>query len=71
MCGEPPTLSAIAKDEGVTDGYAARLIRVAFLAPDLKRAILDGEQHSNMTLQSVTTRDMAIAWVEQRRLYAY
>lgn len=70
MSGEAPTLSAIAKDEGVTDGYAARLIRVAFLAPDLKRAILDGDQPAGMTLQSVTTRDVPLAWAEQRRLYS-
>lgn len=39
MEGRAPNLEAIAKAEDVTAAYAARLIRVAFLAPDLKRAI--------------------------------
>lgn len=71
MSGDAPNLAAIARAEGVTDGYAARLIRVAFLAPDLKRAILDGDQPEGLTLQSVTTREMPLDWTEQRRLYLH
>ena len=70
MTGEEATLAAIARKEGMTDGYAARLIRVAFLAPDLKRAILDGTQKEAMSLQALMTCDMPLAWAEQRRLYA-
>jgi len=68
--GDAPSLSAIARAEGVSDGYAGRLIRVAFLAPDLKRAILVGEQPEGLTLQSVTTLEMPLDWSAQRRLYA-
>ena len=38
--------------------YASRLLRVAFLAPDLKRAILEGRQPAAMNLQAIMTRDL-------------
>lgn len=55
---------------GQDGGSGARLIRIAFLAPDLKRAILDGVQPEGLTLQAVMTRELPLAWDAQRRLYA-
>lgn len=69
LTGEAISLESIAKAEGVKSAYAARLIRAAFLAPDLKRGILDGEQPFGLTLQVVMTRDVPLDWNEQRRLY--
>lgn len=69
LTGEAATLESIAKAEGVKSAYAARLIRAAFLAPDLKRAILDGEQPFGLTLQTMMTRDVPLDWDDQRRLY--
>lgn len=70
MAGDEPTLEAIAAKEAVTAPYAARLIRTAFLAPDLKQAILDGRQPGGLTLQAIMTDDVPLAWAEQRRRYA-
>jgi hypothetical protein len=44
-------------------------MRVAFLAPDLKRAILDGIQPGGLSLQKLLTHDMPLAWQLQRELY--
>lgn len=38
LAGEADSLESIAKAEGVKAAYAARLIRTAFLASDLKQA---------------------------------
>lgn len=70
LSDDAPSLDSIARDENLNAGYAARLIRIAFLAPDLKRAILDGVQPQGLSLQAVMTRDVPLAWDAQRRLYA-
>ena len=36
--------AAIAKENGVDNTYVSRLVRCAFLAPDITAAILDGRQ---------------------------
>lgn len=50
--------------------YVTRVLRVAFLAPDLKRAILDGAQSDRLTLEDVMRNDLALDWSDQRRRYA-
>ena len=67
--GKASTVEDLAREEGVTAGYVTRVMRVAFLAPDLKRAILDGAQPGGLTLQRVLTRNMPLAWQLQRELY--
>ena len=69
LAGEADSLESIAKAEGVKAAYAARLIRTALLAPDLKQAILDGDQPEGLTLQKVMTLDVPLDWDAQRRLY--
>ena len=63
-------MQEIATAENVTAPYACRLIRLAFLAPDLKASILDGKQPRGLTLQFVSTQDIPLDWDDQRRLYA-
>lgn len=67
MEGRAPNLEAIAKGEDVTAAYAAKLIRVAFLAPDLKRAIIEGRQPAGLNLQRVLTREVPLQWDDTRR----
>ena len=69
MTGEFTTVDQIAKTEKVTSAYVSRMIRIAFLAPDLKAAILDGRQPRDLTLQFVSTQDIPLDWNDQRRLY--
>jgi site-specific DNA recombinase len=68
--GKTGSLADIAAEEGVTVRYAARILRVAYLAPDLKRAILDGKQSERLTLQSLVRHGVSLDWAEQRARHA-
>ncbi|MEC7796397.1 MAG: hypothetical protein VX755_03635, partial [Pseudomonadota bacterium] len=70
LSGRSANLAEIAEAEGVTLTYVTRVLRVAFLAPDLKRAILDGAQSDRLTLEDVMRNDLALDWSDQRRRYA-
>ena len=70
LSGRSANLAEIAEDEGVTLTYVTRVLRVAFLAPDLKRAILDGAQSDRLTLEDVMRNDLPLDWSDQRRRYA-
>ncbi|PZO03565.1 MAG: recombinase family protein [Alphaproteobacteria bacterium] len=70
LVGEVETLTVIAREEGVTAEYARRMIRPAYLAPDLKASILDGRQSMGLTLEAITKTEMPLDWNDQRRLYA-
>ena len=65
ITGEVPTIQTVAAQEGVQAAYAARVLRLAFLKPALKRAILDGRQPSTLTLQRVMDRGLPILWRDQ------
>lgn len=68
--GQVATLDDLAKAENLNPTYAARVLRIAFLAPDLKGAILDGRQPPGLTLQAVITRAVPLSWRDQRALFA-
>jgi DNA invertase Pin-like site-specific DNA recombinase len=55
--GAPPTL------------YERRLVRLAFLAPDLQSAILEGRQPAHLKLEQVIERPIPIDWDEQRQIF--
>ncbi|CAG0938896.1 DNA-invertase hin [Gammaproteobacteria bacterium] len=67
--GQGETLASIAKSEGVKDRYVARVIALAFLAPDLTTQILDG-QHSPALSTDALLKYWLLppAWPDQRRL---
>ena len=49
--------------------YQRQLCRLAFLAPDLQAAILDGRQPPGLNLERLIHEPIPLAWPEQRRLY--
>lgn len=51
--GEFGTISDLARHEGIAAPYLARVFRLAFLAPEVVEAILDGRQPRDLTLQSM------------------
>jgi site-specific DNA recombinase len=67
--GKAKTVEEIAQGEGVTPGYVTRILRVAFLAPDLKRSILDARQPPGLALQRLITQDLPLDWQQQRDLF--
>jgi hypothetical protein len=70
ISGAAPTIDALAKEDGVKAGYARRMLRLAFLAPDLKHAILDGRAPHGLTLQRIMTESLPDSWAQQRRMAA-
>lgn len=62
------TSTDLAKAEGVTLTTVKRLTRLAYLAPDLIRDILDGRQRSGMTLDHLVRATLPLDWNSQRQL---
>ncbi len=62
-------LATIARQEGLTRSYVCRVLRLAFLAPDITEAILDGRQPAELTAERlVRCSDLPLCWQEQRRV---
>jgi site-specific DNA recombinase len=64
-------LGELAVREGMSGSYATRLVRLAFLAPDIVAAILQGEQPDGLTaarLLRECRRGLPPDWREQRAL---
>ena len=67
-----PSLTAFAEAQGISQSYVTRLVRLAWLAPDIIEAILDGRQPAGVTA-SALMRDTRIPtdWQEQRRALGF
>jgi site-specific DNA recombinase len=62
-----PPLEAVAHEERITSSYATRVVRLAFLAPDILAAILGGKQPAGLTANKLMadTR-LPLDWQQQR-----
>ena len=66
-----------AKTEALIEGTAPpnahdrKLCLLAFLAPDIQSAILDGRQPANLTLEQLTSEDLPLDWAAQRRALGF
>jgi site-specific DNA recombinase len=63
--GEVLNQNALAKETGFDKRYISRIIPLAFLAPDITEAILDGKQHPNLSLEKCVN-EISFEWVLQR-----
>lgn len=54
-----------------TSPYERRLLRLAFLAPDIQQAILAGRQPRSLNLEQLIHRDLPIAWSRQRETLGF
>ena len=50
-----------------TDPYERMLCRLAFLAPDLQLAILEGRQPAGLSIRRLAIADLPLTWQAQRR----
>ena len=50
--------------------YERKLVRLAFLAPDIQRAILSGTQSPGLTLARLLHEPIPTDWADQRRVFA-
>lgn len=60
-------LSEIARREKVSDGLIRVRVRLAYLSPRLQRAILQGTQPADLTLEKLVRSQLPLDWDEQER----
>jgi DNA invertase Pin-like site-specific DNA recombinase len=68
MLGDGLSMDQLIAEQNVNRSYAQRLVRLAFLAPEIKRAILDGRTPQGVTLQRLMQGEIPLAWADQRYL---
>ena len=67
--GDGRSLTEIAAAHSIGDSYAGRLLRIAFLAPEIVEAILAGKQPVDLTANRLATiPEIPVDWAEQRML---
>lgn len=67
--GEVESVKALARKNGLCHNYAAKLLPLAYLAPDLSEAILKGEQPRAVSLSALTAVPLPASWDEQRQRF--
>ena len=60
------TPEALAKKMGVSHGYVCRVLRLNLLAPDIRRAILDGRQPKGLRVIDML-QPFPLLWHEQQK----
>jgi DNA invertase Pin-like site-specific DNA recombinase len=61
----------IGKREGAAPSYIRRLSRLAFLAPDIQQALVDGQQPLGINLERLMRIDLPLSWQRQRELLGF
>ena len=51
--------------------HVRKVLRLAFLAPDIQQAILAGRQPVTLTLTALTETELPLLWTEQRRVLGF
>ena len=70
--GEVQSQQAIADREAVSPAYVGQVLELAFLAPDLKAAILEGRQPAMLTGARLKKLcPLPLEWAEQRKLFRW
>jgi hypothetical protein len=68
--GEHADTAEIASKCDLSEAYVRRILRLAFLAPDIVESIAEGRQPRALTLQRLLG-PVPFAWAEQRRLFGF
>ena len=68
--GEVRSIVAIARHAGCNNRYAGRILRLAFLAPDIMKAIISGKIHQDLTLARLIS-GIPLDWDQQRVLFGF
>ena len=69
--GEVKSLTEIARCEGIDKPKVTRLLRLAFLSPNLAHRIRNGEQPVGVTMKTLTREhDLPLLWEEQEAFVA-
>ncbi|OFW84110.1 MAG: hypothetical protein A2018_04990 [Alphaproteobacteria bacterium GWF2_58_20] len=72
VCGKVKSVCDLAQQEGVGVSYVKRLLPLAFLAPDIRDAIMEGKQPAELSAQRLThLPSLPLAWDEQRKILGF
>ena len=70
--GPPRTVSDLAAANGVNSSYFTRVIRIAYLAPDIIQAIVEGKQPPELTANRlVRLKNLPVDWPGQREYLGF
>ncbi len=70
--GEVSSAREIARDNRISPSEVSRIIRLAFLAPDIVKAVLDGRQPIELTPRRLMRiGELPLEWRDQRRLLGF
>ncbi|HRO33276.1 MAG TPA: recombinase family protein [Brevundimonas sp.] len=58
-------------EKALAHNYLRQLVRLAFLAPDIQSAIIEGRQPVGLTLEHLVKTEMPLAWSEQRHVFGF
>jgi site-specific DNA recombinase len=64
-------LNKLAREDGRSRPYVSTLIRLAYLSPDITRAIVNGTQPARLTLADLMSKDIPLDWAAQRRNFGF
>jgi hypothetical protein len=68
--GEYKSILELARTENLCKLHTAKLLPLAFLAPDLVEMILDGRQPPRLTLTALIDQTLPDSWADQRARFA-
>ncbi|MEQ5787434.1 hypothetical protein J3454_05955 [Erythrobacter sp. NFXS35] len=54
-----------------TSPYDRNILRLAFLAPDIQQAILDGRQPQHLNLETIKNIELPLSWSQQCELLRF
>ena len=67
VSGKASSAAEIARREGLRKQYVGRFLPLAFLAPSIVGAIVNGRQPAELNLEALTRADLPLDWATQRR----
>lgn len=68
--GSVGSIDELARTVGQDPGYTRRVLRLAFLSPDLTASVLDGRQPEHVSLTDMLEADVNLSWHDQAQLFA-
>ena len=63
------SVSDIMQAHNIPEGMIWKRIRLAFLSPEVLRAIVDGKTNRDLTIKMLTRHDLPLEWSEQETLF--
>jgi site-specific DNA recombinase len=70
--GRASSIQHITEREGLRSGSVSRILPLAWLAPDISTAILEGRQPPHLTAKTLRARpELPLDWAEQQRILGF